>query len=121
MNHEHITSLIAFNANLQLAHWQADTVTNEHRTLGDLYDRMTELTDDLAEVCLGKDGNRDFPPGEVIQLTVNAKLPILLGAGLSLLKDMRAELTAGDDDDLLNIIAEMSSAINKSRYLLKIP
>ena len=50
-----IARLVAYNGSLQIAHWRADTITNEHKALGDLYDTMVEKTDDFAEVFMGKE------------------------------------------------------------------
>ena len=119
MKHSHITSLVAFNANLQLAHWQADTVTNAHKTLGKLYEAMQDLTDSLAEVALGKDGNVEFE-AEAIQLTPKANHGELLSAGLAILDAICMELADSVDDDLENIVADMRIEINRTKYLLKV-
>lgn len=117
MNHALITSLVAFNANLQIAHWQATTVTNEHAALGELYGRMLELTDEFAEVAMGRDGNREFPAGEALELQGLAAGE-LLEVGLELLAEIREDL-AGQAEDLGNLVAEMSAAINRTRYRLQ--
>ena len=118
MNHTHIISLVSFNANLQVAHWQADTYGNTHKTLGELYEQMTDLTDTLAEVAFGKDGNTDFA-AETIQITPRANLGELLKAGKLIIDAIYAELGEGDDD-LENILADMCIAINRAKYLLKV-
>lgn len=114
-----ILSLVAFNANLQLAHWQADTMVNTHRVLGDLYDDLTGLTDELAEVTMGKSGDRTFPV-ETILLTPDAPLKDLFAAGGQLLDQCRGLLKAGTDDDALNLLADMSGKLNRAKYLLKL-
>ena len=119
MKHEHITSLMAFNANLQLAHWQADTRTSDHVTLGNLYEQMTDLTDQLAEVMMGRDGDRVFDETSLL-LHPGAKHLDLLNEGMNLVREIRQELKPGEQDDLLNIVADISSAINRARYLLKV-
>ena len=119
MNSDNILSLVGFNANVQLAHWQADTKTNTHEALGKLYEGMVALTDDLAEISLGKNGNREFQIHQIV-LTPNTDLSGLIQLGLSILEDIRAELKVGIDDDLLNIVADMSAIINKTKYLLEL-
>ena len=122
MKHEHITSLMAFNANLQLAHWQADTLTSAHGTLGSLYEQMTGLTDQLAEVCMGKDGNCTFEATS-LHLIPGANVKELLMEGIAITEIIRTDMRVHADlpfDDVLNILAEMVSAINRARYLLKV-
>lgn len=119
MNSSHITALMALNANLQIAHWQADTYGNTHKAIGDLYGSLTGLLDDLAEVHMGKTGSTTFPEGEVIELRAEPDIGILLREGLEILNELRASLKQGEDDDLLNIVADMSAAVNKAKYLLK--
>jgi len=115
--HRTIVCLVAYNGSLQLAHWCADTKSNEHRTLGKLYEIMLELVDDYAEVCMGKHGLIDKSAiGTDCCLTVLTNPP---EEGLELVVKLRGSLTAGEDDDLLNILADMSAALNRAKYLLK--
>jgi DNA-binding ferritin-like protein len=118
MNSKHILNFVAFNANLQIAHWQADTKLNTHKALGDLYDEMIDLTDKLAEVNAGKIGNTDFDGAEM-NLTPGVAIKELLAEGMSNVAAARAELTTGIDDDLMNILADMSTAINRALYFIK--
>lgn len=118
MNLSHVITLQSLAVNVQLAHWQADTLTSAHETLGGLYASLTSLTDSLAEVAMGKAGAREFP-AETIAVTPNAGYADLIASGLSALADIRAELKTPDDDDLLNIVADLSAALNKAKYLLK--
>lgn len=119
MNHARILDLVGFNANLQLAHWQADTVTNEHRALGDLYDALAGMVDTLAEVVMGKDGSNDFDDAQLV-LKARMDLGGLLEEGQKIITEARAELALPQDEDLANILADMSAAICKARYLLKV-
>ena len=110
---ECLCKLVAYNASLLVKHWQADTVTNAHKALGSLYETMTELTDDLAEVCMGKYGVIDECSGSLTSL----KDPP--AEGLEIVEELQNEFSAGADDDVLNILADMSAALNKTAYLLK--
>ena len=109
-------ALVGWLANLHIAHWLADTQTNEHKTLGDLYESADGLVDEFVEVALGK------------QLTVPLSCKCSLGPvdprkhldeGLGLVERVRAKLKVGEDDDLLNLVADLSGAINRAKYLLK--
>lgn len=112
---ECIARLVAYNGSLQIAHWMADTVTNEHKALGELYDSMVDLVDSFAEVYMGKSGVITFPKDGMI--TDIREAPC--AEGLELVADLQGYFKAGADDDLLNILADMQSALNKAKYLLK--
>lgn len=112
---ECLVRLLAYVSSVHVAHWLADTVTNEHKALGDLYDEMTSLTDNFAEVYMGKYGMVDFPDDAVITDVTSAPC----ARGLELVEKLQAEFKVGKDDDLLNILADMSTILNKSKYLLK--
>ena len=113
-----ILSLVAFNASLHIAHWSADTLTNEHKALGDLYDEMDELTDTLAEVVLGRLGDRSFDPASANQLVVPYRdsIPSALGLVSSLISTASAE----NAQDIITIAADMQKALNHAKYFLGI-
>lgn len=115
MEKDCLSRLVAYNGSLQIAHWKADTVTNEHKALGDLYDSMVELVDDFAEVYMGKYGVVSFPKDAMIEDITEEPA----SEGLEIVKDAQGKFKVGEDDDLLNILADMSSALNKAKYLLK--
>lgn len=118
-NRAPLLQLVAFQTNLLLAHWQADTINNTHKALGDLYETVSAKVDELAEVSMGKDNDREFPE-ETFQLAPNLGLPELFYFGLGAVASFRATCTPGEDDDLLNIVADISAAINHARYFLRI-
>lgn len=115
MEKDCLSRLVAYNGSLQIAHWMADTVTNEHKALGDLYESMVDLVDDFAEVYMGKYPVVSFPKEAVIEDITEGPA----SEGLEIVKDAQAKFKVGEDDDLLNILADMSSALNKAKYLLK--
>lgn len=119
MNTSHLTTLQGFAVNVQRAHWQARDYA-AHVALGDLYESLAAPLDRLAEITFGKTGNAAFAIGERIVCEVNAAPLPLLDAGLAELAAIRRELQTGADDDALNIVAEMSEAINRAKYLLRI-
>lgn len=112
--YECIPLLVAYNGSLQIAHWRANTINNEHKALGDLYETMTDLTDEFAEVYMGKYGVIEFPSKAIIRDI--EKSPI--AEGLKIIKEAESYFNK-NDDDLLNIIADMKIALNKAKYLLK--
>lgn len=112
-----IGKLLGFLASLRVAHLNADTATNEHKAIGELYEEMDELTDNYAEICLGKHGGKASAASLVKAPTDdNASM---IQAGSDCVSQMRSDCKVGVDDDLLNILADMDTALNKARYLLK--
>jgi len=111
-----ILTMLAWLSNVRLAHWQADTLTNTHRVLGDLYDGMDGFLDEFAEVDMGHEGNTDFPADQAIAITANADLGALMAVGLSTV----AQLREGVDNDLSKILDEMQALINRTKFLLKV-
>lgn len=117
MNTGHITSLLALNSNLQIAHWVAPTVTNDHEILGNLYESMVGHIDKMSEVLIGKLGNRVFSP---VQITLAASTgDEITNAFLDLFSEIQLTLNPATDNDLLSILAEMQSAVNRARFLLQ--
>ena len=108
-----ICQMVAYNGALQVAHWMANTVTNEHKALGDLYDSMVGLIDTFTETYIGKYGMITFKP---MKLENVSKTPC--AKGLVLAEDLKSYLSE-DDDDLLNIVADMFTALHKAKYMLK--
>lgn len=104
-----IGQLVAYNGSLQLAHWAADTITNEHKAIGDLYEEMVDFVDTFAEVYMGKNGV--ITPCE----QTITKLENPCADGLALVKELTSRFTVGEDDDLLNILADMQGALNKTQ------
>lgn len=111
--------LLGFRDNLHVAHWQAPRKTNEHATLGELYDAILPKIDALTELALARDGVMEFPAAS-ITITNRAPEPDLLVGGLALLTEIRATFSAGADDDALNIIADMAGDIRRAAYKLEV-
>lgn len=112
-----LAELVAYTGNVRLAHWQADSVNNAHAALGGLYEAMEGLTDTLAEMVLGKAGSRELP-GAKLDLVAGFDHAELVAGGLELVGEIRGEMEGGKDDDALNVLADMSAALNKAKYLL---
>ena len=111
--------LLGFRDNLHVAHWQAPRKTNEHATLGELYDAILGKVDELTELALARDGVLEFP-AESIGITNRAPYPELLASGLALLAEIRGTFTTGADDDALNIIADLAADIRRAAYKLEV-
>ena len=111
--------LLGFRDNLHVAHWQAPRKTNEHATLGDLYDGILGKVDELTELAIARDGVMDFPEA-TMQIVNRVAYPDLLGSGLILLAEIRDTFKPGVDDDVLNILADMAADIRRAAYKLEI-
>jgi len=113
-----IGELNAYTASLRIAHWKANTVTNEHKALGDLYDSISDLVDSFAETYMGHYGSEKIiiPAKPIIDVSGSP-----VRRGCEIVDYIRSELKMGEEDDLLNIVADMQGALNKARYLLKEP
>ena len=114
-----VSEFLSLLANIRLAHWQADSRTNEHKALGDLYESVDGSVDEMVEILLGKNGSRDVD-AKGLTLFANADLAQLLEAGMEIVEHIRTELETGTDDDMLNILADISAALNKAKYLLQL-
>lgn len=116
-----LVELIGYHASVWMSHWAAPTQTNEHKALGDLYESIGDLLDDLAELTMGKLRSLEIP--EKYQLTVGStsdNYTPLIDRGLELVKQYRALCRQGEDDDVLNLLADMSHALNKASYMLQL-
>ncbi len=104
-----LTSLVTA---VKLAHWNADTKSTEHGALGELYEALEAGTDRFVEAYLGK--NKGAVEANAVKLPGD-----LLHGGTEAVAVLRGKLTAGEDEDLLNILADLDEALNKARYILK--
>jgi hypothetical protein len=111
----YLFNIIAYNGGLQVAHWLANTINNEHKALGDLYEAMVGLVDILAESYMGKNGVISFVKGTKIADVSGSPCAI----GLKLVDELESCLYMEEDAELLNITADMRNALNKACYLLK--
>lgn len=119
MNRLQSLQLLGFRDNLHVAHWQAPRKTNEHSTLGDLYGAVLPMIDELSELAISRDGDLEFPS---VNIGIENRVPYaeLLGSGLALISEIRATFTPGNDDDALNIIADLCGEIRRAGYKLEV-
>jgi len=111
--------LLGFRDNVHVAHWQAPRKTNEHATLGDLYESILDKIDALTELAIARDGVLDFPD-ESISIVNRVAYAEFLAAGLVLLGESRDTFKPGVDDDALNIIADICADIRRAGYKLEV-
>ena len=111
--------LLGFRDNLHVAHWQAPRKTNEHAVLGELYDAILPMIDELTELAIARDGDVEFSAVS-IAITNRAPYAELLAGGLSLVAEVRGTFTAGEDDDALNILADIAGEIRRAAFKLEV-
>jgi hypothetical protein len=114
-----ILRLTGLVAALHVCHWAADTRTNEHRALGDLYDTLNGLADSFAEMALGRMGSRDFPPASIQSLV--APYADLIAEALSLVDEIISAAMDDGAQDIINVCADMQKSLNDARYFLVLP
>lgn len=106
------------NLNLKLYHWQTKSYSR-HKATCQLYDILSEKSDEFIEVYMGKYQRPEFKDNFTILIKElndkNAKE--LLEEYVSVLKKEISKYIKQNDTDLMNIRDEMLSAINKTIYL----
>lgn len=110
-----LIELVAYNASLQVAHWKADTLSNEHKVLGHLYEKMTELTDELAEVYMGTYGVIETQTTGLVKTTLNKPAT----TGCDIMYRLRELFDKEEDAYILNIIETIQAELYRAKYLLK--
>lgn len=118
-NSKLLARMLGFHATVWAAHWIAATKTNEHKALGDLYESWGGSLDSLAELSMGKTRDRAFSP-EQASINPQVDYAALVDNGLSLVESFRDTCETGEDDDVLNVLADMSHALNKASYMLQL-
>lgn len=115
---EFILTLLHAVTNTHIIHWQCiDRSYAEHVALGEFYEELQELVDELMESIMGKFG-------------IGAELPVMYyhpaGTGkeeLQALQQFVAEKRQEmpQDSEIQNQIDEIAQLINKTLFLLRAP
>lgn len=112
-------------AQIKLLHWQTLSFA-EHKALDELFSRFLDLTDELVESVMGKYGRPNLGP-EMSTFTVinyhNPESPDGLKMYIGKLKECyevkcKGAFSPEKDPEILNIIDEILSTIDKTTYLL---
>jgi len=110
-----IGSLINFISLVKIAHFNADTKTNDHESLGELYDDLADLADSFAETFCGAFGVK--VENEPVDMAASSDFTAILDKGTEIVAALR--VACEGKEDLLNLLADMDKALNHSRFLLK--
>ncbi len=110
--------MVGIVANLHIEHWKADRKTNEHRALGDLYDDLDGHLDTFVELTMGRCGSSQLQKGTV---SLNSQAYAdLIKTALEKVATTIEQATADAAQDLVNVLADMQTALNHAKYFLMI-
>jgi DNA-binding ferritin-like protein len=108
-----VATLLHSATNTHFFHWSTDSFS-KHTALGEYYDEIVDLTDQLAESYMGKYGKLTAFPSVYHQ----PKDPLKYMESLqNFVADARQDLP--QDSELQNIIDEIADLINTTAYKLK--
>lgn len=110
------STLLGFVMQVHVMHWLT-TSYSQHKTLGDLYDGIHDLTDSFMEAYIGKYG-RNIPTNSASVINYNtSNTNEVISAFEAFLVSLTNELDP-TDTDLLNIRDEMLALVHSSQYFL---
>lgn len=109
--------LLQFQNQVKILHWQTKSYA-QHQAFGMLYDEISDLTDEIAEVYMGKYGRVTTNGGIHTVNTNDVKLDAFLSAIEDQLLSFNGKLDPNRDSDILNLRDELLGKLNKVRYLL---
>lgn len=113
---QYASTFLGFVMQIHVFHWLT-TSYSQHKSLGDLYDGIHDLTDSFMEAYMGKYGrNMSTSSGSVITYNT-ANVNETITAFESFLYSLSAELDPADTD-LLNIRDEMLALVHSTQYFL---
>jgi hypothetical protein len=113
---QYASTLLGFVMQIHIFHWLT-TSYSQHKTLGELYDGIHDLSDTFMEAYMGKYG-RNMPTSAGSVITYNtANVNETISNFESFLLTLSTELDP-NDTDLLNIRDEMLSLVHSTQYFL---
>lgn len=115
-----VTKFLTFQNQVKIQHWQT-TSYSEHKSLGDLYDSLSDNIDEFIETFMGKYGR--IMAQNSFNLTLEnyknlAPLALMAEIETYLVTELPTMLDPVKDTDLLNIRDEILGSVNKTKYLL---
>jgi hypothetical protein len=113
---QYASTMLGFVMQIHVFHWLT-TSYSQHKTLGDLYDGIHDLTDTFMETYMGKYGrNMSTSAGSVITYNPTS-LNETISSFEAFLSSLSTELDPADTD-LLNIRDEMLALVHSTQYFL---
>lgn len=121
INHVSLKAL-QHTAQLRLLHWQTRSYA-EHKALDEIFDTLTGLTDNLVESIMGKYGRPNF--GGECSISLNDYKEGCAPGCINeirncYIEECKSYFNSGNDGEIINIIDEILSALDKADYLLSL-
>jgi hypothetical protein len=115
-----MSTFLGIQAQFKVFHWQTQSYS-KHIAYGDIYDTISDLSDNFMEIYMGKYG-RVALEGESDAILLGnigeVNIEEFLETITEFLLSFNNKLDNNRDSDLLNLRDEMLAAINKLKYLL---
>ena len=115
-----MSTFLGIQAQFKVFHWQTQSYS-KHIAYGDIYDTISDLSDNFMEIYMGKygrvalEGESDaILLGNIGEVNIEEFLETITDFLLS----FNNKLDNNRDSDLLNLRDEMLAEINKLKYLL---
>jgi len=115
-----LSSMLEFQNQVKVFHWQTYGYS-EHKTFGELYDKLSENIDDFVETFMGKYGRIIAKESFVLTLQNYKSISPLdtMNSFIAFLSnDLPSQIDPAKDTDLLNIRDEILGDVNQTKYLL---
>ena len=115
-----LSAMLEFQNQVKIFHWQTYGYA-EHKTFGELYDKVSGNVDEFIETFMGKYGRVMAQTNFNLTLENYKNMPpmgLMLDMENYLINELPTMLDAKKDTDLLNIRDEILSSVNQTKYLL---
>lgn len=119
-----LSKILQNTAQTKLLHWQSK-MYGQHKALDELYEGLSDLGDTLAETIMGKYGAPMLSDDELCLKLMNFKSPET-GDLTEFMEHLyncyhaecRAPFDPARDSEIVNILDEILSLVDKTKYLL---
>ena len=115
-----LSAMLEFQNQVKIFHWQTYGYA-EHKTFGELYDKVSGNVDEFIETFMGKYGRVMAQTNFNLTLENYKNMPpmgLMLDMENYLINELPTMLDAKKDTDLLNIRDEILASVNQTKYLL---
>jgi DNA-binding ferritin-like protein len=121
-----LSKILQNTAQTKLLHWQSK-MYGQHKALDELYGGLSDLGDTLAETIMGKYGVPALSKEELCLKLMNFRSPETgdLNEFMDHLyncyhSECRSSFDPARDSEIINILDEILSLVNKTKYLLSL-
>lgn len=121
VNHVALKAL-QHTSQIRLLHWQTKSYA-EHKALDEIFETLTDLTDNLIESIMGKYGRPHLGDNCSISLTDyqdGCAVDCIEEIRRCYIEECKGHFDTGKDGEIVNIIDEILAALDKTDYLLSL-